>query len=941
MHLAFFFALAFAADPAADLAEEADLQFELGVQAYKRRDFQGALEHLLASNRLVPNRNVTFNVARAYEQMGRYAEAFRHYSEYRAVETDPERLKVADEALARMRPFVALVRVETDPPGARIYVDRKDLGSRGETPRLLALDPGTHEIIVDREGYHEAQASSVSLVVGREASVALELEPVLGKVALGGRPQGASVRIDAEDAPEVGTLPGEISLSPGSHMLIVSAPGYRTARQLVQVAEDQTVAAVVELPLITGILVVDAVEKGALIEVDGEAVGFTPAVLPTVAAGKHRVRVSLSGYRADEREVEIDADGRVALTASLRPLQEVTAASRQTQAVEDAPASVSILSAQEIRAFGYGTLYEALGGTRGLYLSNDRVYESIGVRGFARPGDNGTRLLLTLDGHSLNDNQIGASYVGTDVLPSLHDVERIEGVRGPGSALYGSNAFFGVVNVVTRERDSTRPSHVSLAATAPTGARARASASGRLGERGGWWLSADGVLAQGEPPYPEPTKGVSSTEAAWADSSTAAGARAKLWAGDFTLQAYANHRDKRIPTGAFFTVPSSPLAHSADTRAFLEARYEPKLGQRAQLFLRASVDRYDFAGDYPYAEDGDVLVYSDTWQGTWSGAEARLVARPHRALGLTVGAAATAQLQAELRGQEGEDVYLSESPTSEEAAVYAVVDVDAGSVLTASAGARLDWFSTVGLSVNPRASVVLRPAPNHTVKLLAGRAFRAPSPYELFYNDDGTTQVAPDTLEPESVLTGEVEYTARFGEVGSLVTSVYYSEVEGLIGLGENDAGLLVFENVDGTVRTAGVEAELRRDWQGGWMVALVPAVQQARSGDLLTGEELSNAPWFLTSLKAAAPLLPGQVNAASRLCVETGRLDVAGDRTEPALLWDLTLTGAVPSLRLDWAAGVRNVLDWDVRWPTSGDTVEPTVGQPGRGFFAETTVSF
>jgi outer membrane receptor protein involved in Fe transport len=87
--------------------------------------------------------------------------------------------------------------------------------------------------------------------------------------------------------------------------------------------------------------------------------------------------------------------------------------------------------------------------------------------------------------------------------------------------------------------------------------------------------------------------------------------------------------------------------------------------------------------------------------------------------------------------------------------------------------------------------------------------------------------------------------------------------------------------------------------------------------------------------------LLPGQVNAASRLCVETGRLDVAGDRTEPALLWDLTLTGAVPSLRLDWAAGVRNVLDWDVRWPTSGDTVEPTVGQPGRGFFAETTVSF
>lgn len=941
MFFALLCTLALAADPGADLAEEADLQFELGVQAYQRRDYQEALEHLLASNRLVPNRNVAFNVARAYEQLGRYAEAFRHYSDYRAVETDPARQKGADEALARMRPHVALVRVESDPPGAQIFVDRKDLGSRGETPRLLALEPGSHQLILAREGFYEAQSSSVALVLGRETSVSLDLEPVLGKVKLSGRPEGARVRIDAEDGAEVGTLPGELSLSPGSHMLIVSAPGFRTARQLVQVTEDQEVAAVVELPLITGTLVVDAIEKGALIEVDGQAAGFTPAVLPQVAAGRHRVRVSLPGYRADEREVEIEPDGRASITASLRPVQEVTAASRQTQTVENAPASVTILSGQELRAFGYATLYEALGGTRGIYLSSDRVYESIGIRGFSRPGDNGTRLLLTLDGHSLNDDQLGASYVGTDVLPSLQDVERIEVVRGPGSALYGSNAFFGVVNVVTRERESTRPSHVSVGATAPAGARVGASASGKLGARSGWWISADGVLAQGEPPYADPGGGVSTTDAAWADSSRGGGARAKLWAGDVILQAYGNHRDKRIPTGAYFTEPSSPLAHSADTRAFLEARYEPRLGERAQLFTRAYVDRYDFAGDYPYAEGEDTILVSDTWHGTWAGAETRLVARPVRALGLTIGAAGNAQLQADLRGEEGGNVYLSESPTSQDVGVYAVVDADVGTAVSASAGARFDWFSTVGPAFNPRASLILRPAENHTVKVLAGRAFRAPSPYELFYNDDGTTQVAPESLEPESVLTGEVEYTARVGEVGSVVTSVYYNEVEGLIGTDENSDGAIVYENAKGTVRTAGVEAELRRDWQGGWMVSLVPAVQQARSGDLFEGEAVTNTPELLASLKAAAPLLPGQVNAATRLCFETGRLDTERDRTAPMLLWDVTVTGAVPSLRLDWAVGVRNLLDWQVRWPTSGDTVEPTVPQPGRGFFAESTVSF
>ncbi|MCU0683955.1 MAG: hypothetical protein MUF34_17225, partial [Polyangiaceae bacterium] len=52
-----------------DTADEADLQFQLGFERYRGGDYRGALEHFLASNRLVPNRNVTFNVARSYEQL--------------------------------------------------------------------------------------------------------------------------------------------------------------------------------------------------------------------------------------------------------------------------------------------------------------------------------------------------------------------------------------------------------------------------------------------------------------------------------------------------------------------------------------------------------------------------------------------------------------------------------------------------------------------------------------------------------------------------------------------------------------------------------------------------------------------------------------------------------------------------------------------------------
>ena len=63
-----------------DFADQAELEFSLGAEAYQRADYRSALEHFLTSNRLVPNKNVLFNIARSYEQLKSYPEAFRYYS---------------------------------------------------------------------------------------------------------------------------------------------------------------------------------------------------------------------------------------------------------------------------------------------------------------------------------------------------------------------------------------------------------------------------------------------------------------------------------------------------------------------------------------------------------------------------------------------------------------------------------------------------------------------------------------------------------------------------------------------------------------------------------------------------------------------------------------------------------------------------------------------
>ncbi|MCB9672764.1 MAG: PEGA domain-containing protein, partial [Alphaproteobacteria bacterium] len=170
-------ALAALAGSQSDLGEEADLLFRLGVREYSEGRTEDALQYMLASQRLVPNRNVEFNIARCFEELGMLDEAWRHYDDYARAEPDPQARAEAEAALLRLGQRVARVEITSDPPGATVYVDRVDLGPRGVTPLTLAMSEGKHPIVLDLPGHARAERTA-ELVVGQKTLSRITLLPL-------------------------------------------------------------------------------------------------------------------------------------------------------------------------------------------------------------------------------------------------------------------------------------------------------------------------------------------------------------------------------------------------------------------------------------------------------------------------------------------------------------------------------------------------------------------------------------------------------------------------------------------------------------------------------------------------------------------------------------------------------------------------------------------
>jgi iron complex outermembrane receptor protein len=577
--------------------------------------------------------------------------------------------------------------------------------------------------------------------------------------------------------------------------------------------------------------------------------------------------------------------------------QEVSTAAKYRQTVANAPSSVTIVTAEEIRRYGWRTLDEVLRAQRGFYTTYDRNYAYIGVRGFSRPSDYNNRLLLLVDGHSLNEVVYGSAFFGTDLALNLDVLDRIEIVRGPGSALYGTGAMFAVVNLITKSPRAIDGADLTGEVRTDVHRRVGVAFGKDLNNGLGITAAFNYGSSRGRDlyyaEYDDPATNNGNVHGLdWDKYRSLLSAVAYR---DFKITGMVTWRKKGIPTGAWEMNFNDRRAESLDERRFIELKYEHQPSDKTGLMARAYYDYYNYRGRYPY----DILNY-DSDDAYWYGGELQFLwdVKPYDRF--IFGMEHQRIIHADYRLWDEDTLIFYGNHPFTIVSFYGQNEYQVTRSLAVTLGLRFDEYSSrvrgsrwpiallpPGSALTPRGAVVWRPNHSSTVKALHSYAFRAPNFYEVYYEDPRLAKGNPD-LKPERIAATEFLWEQQLtAELTGSIGAFYY-QMDDLINQIKDPADSKTqFRNLE-KVDTYGAEAELDVKISTGVWCNLNYTLLYAR--DVTNDCELSNAPRHTARFRASSPLTRF-LTGSMELLYETKRLTLWDTTTDPYFLTNASLT--------------------------------------------------
>jgi outer membrane receptor protein involved in Fe transport len=515
----------------------------------------------------------------------------------------------------------------------------------------------------------------------------------------------------------------------------------------------------------------------------------------------------------------------------------VSGASKFLEKATDVPASITIVTAEEIRQFGYRTLADVLQSVRGFNVIYDRNYSYVGIRGFLKSGDYNARILFLLDGHRLNDNIYDGAYVGTGFPVDINLIDRIEIVRGASSSVYGTGALLAVINLISKRGRDVNGAQVSASAGSLRAYKGQGIYGTRHDNGLEVLLSGTAYRSHGNaslffPEFDSPQANYGLAENADADRAT--GVFAEVMFRNFAVHVVDNSRTKQIPTASFGTVFNDPRTQTTDSHAYVDVEYSRSLGNW-DLVGRASYDWYRYHGVYiyDYAKLGipPFTENEDLGDGDWADFEFDASRRLFRRHHVTFG---TEYRQDFRQTQINYDFfpyvpYLDEEHPEEETGVYAQDDFRLRSNLSLVGGLRLDWQDLLSKNLSPRLGLVYSPTESTHIKVMYGHAFRLPNAYESYYVSS-ISNTAANNLKSEHVHTLGLEVERSVAKNYIVTASLYANRFYDLIDARSNPAvGQLPNTNSSDVLHSNGVEVQLDAHWPNGIKGQLSYSFQSSR----------------------------------------------------------------------------------------------------------------
>lgn len=456
-------------------------------------------------------------------------------------------------------------------------------------------------------------------------------------------------------------------------------------------------------------------------------------------------------------------------------------ATRTAQSLADIPASVTVLDADDIRRSAPLHAGDLLRDLAGADLQGGGLpgYETkLSLRGLT-PGFQTKRVLVLIDGRRVNEQFQGNAELGQ--LP-VDDIERIEILRGPASALYGSNAMGGVLNIITRRGRQSPGLSLSAAAGSHDTRQYRIGTAGVL-------RAADYALAVG---HVETDGYLRNSDGSRRD-----------WAADHADMNIGWHQGETVEFRAFAGLYRGVGADNSSDRT-VERDYQMLLGR----WMWDPPRRGEWVARL--YRNGDHLIYDWTYPGLGDYDQQTLGGELQHAIWLLDTHRVIAGLDVRHEGVDVTEVQYSLDESTHLLAGYLQDEMLLGPAWRLTAGLRFDHDADFGGEWSPRAGLLWHALPALDLFGAWNRAHRAPSLSDRYVRQEymGMMFVGNPDLKPETLTAFELGGRWRPSDRATLAITAFHNDMEDSFDFILDADGVFRNQNVSDS-RTFGMESEL------------------------------------------------------------------------------------------------------------------------------------